>query len=217
MLFSSNIRLFPSAQIYGIEIGSRIRSFPSVLSSLTITLSSASDFYNLLDRLPADILSYLNVSLYDDEFFYLKTLHTQISSTRNLIDFSFNMSLKPMKNPSCLYGIIQFVSNILHNVKTLTILCRFIDGIFIDEDKFRNYLSFVYSVKNYKLFIEMNDLPAFNETAYAYPFWINKGIRVNIYRSKDEQIKRVRIYTLPLVSKVANLSNYSNDFYQLVK
>jgi hypothetical protein len=210
------------AKIYGIEIDHTIRSFSSFLSSLTITISSASDFYTLLSRLPADIIRYLNVSLYDNEFSYIKTFHSPISSAKNLIDFSFNMSLKPMKDPSSLYDIIRFVSSTLHHVRTLTILCRFVDGIYIDEDKFRNYLSFVYSVINYKLFIEMNNLSkpiydqmTFNETAYSYPFWIDKGIRVNIYRNKiDEQIKRVRIYTLPLVSKVIN---YVDDFYQLVK
>jgi len=202
------------AQIYGIEIDHRICSFSSVLCSLTITLSSASDFYILLSRLPADTLRDLNVSLYDDEFSYVKTFQSPISSARKLINFSFNMSLKAMNDASCLYDIIRFVSSTLHDVKTLTIRCRFADGIFIDEQKFRNYLSFLYSVNNSKLFIAMTNLSTFNETAYTYPFWIDKGVRVNIYRNKDEQIKRVRIYTLPLVSKVSNLPD---DFYHLVK
>jgi hypothetical protein len=109
-------------------------------------------------------------------------------------------------------------------VKTLTILCRFADGVFIDEEKFRNYLSFAYSINKYKLFIEMNNLPKpisgqsnFDETAYAYPFWIDKGVHVNIYRNKDNEIKRVRIYTLPLVSKISNLPKHSEDMYKLIK
>ncbi len=65
--------------------------------------------------------------------------------------------------------------------------------------------------------MQIYDQPVFNETAYSYPFWIEKGIRLNIYRDNDDQIKRVRIYTLPLVSKVSNLPGYSDDFYQLVK
>jgi hypothetical protein len=118
-----------------------------------------------------------------------------------------------MKNASCLYDIIRFISSTLHYIQTLTIICRFADGIFIDEEKLRNYLSFTYSVKKYKLFIEMNYLPksSFDEKAYTYPFWIEKGIHVNIYRNKDDQIKRVRIYTLPLDLKIVNLPNQSED------
>lgn len=197
-----------------------MHSLSSVLSSLSITLSSTSDFYALLRLLPADTLSQLNISLFDDEFFYMKTFESPISLPRKLIHFSFNMSLKEMKNPSSLYDLLRFISSTLHNIKTLTILCRFADDIFIDEEKFRNYLSFLYSINNYQLFIEMNNLfksTTFSETAYAYPFWIDKGIRVNIYRNEDKQIKRIRIYTLPLISKVANLPNYSDNFYQLVK
>ena len=209
--------MFITAKIYGIEIDHTISSFSSFLSSLTITISSASDFYTLLSQLPADTVRYLNVSLYDNEFSYIKTFHSPISSAKNLIHFSFNMSLKPMKDPSSLYDIIRFISNTLHYVQTSTIVCRFADGIFIDEEKFRHYLSFTYSVKNYKFFIEMNNLPMFNETAYSYPFWMDKGIRVNIYQAKDKQIKRVRIYTLPLVPKISNLPNDFDDFYQFDK
>jgi len=54
---------------------------------------------------------------------------------------------------------IWFISSKLHHIKTLTIFCQFADGVFIDEEKLRNYLSFTYSVNKYKLFIEMNNLP----------------------------------------------------------
>lgn len=216
--------IFISAKISGIEIDQSMRSLSSSLSSLSITLSSTYDFYTLLDRLPINTLRHLNVSLFDSEFCYTKTFLSRISLPTNLIDFSFNMSLIPMKNASCLYDIIRFVSSRLRHVKILTILCRFADGIFIDEENLRNYLSFIYSVKKYKLFIEMNNLPkpmfdqlAFDEKAYAYPFWIDKGVHTNIYRNKDDQIKRVRIYTLPLVSKISNLPTHPEDMYIFIK
>jgi hypothetical protein len=201
-----------------------MRSLSPSLISLSITLLSTYDFYTLLPLLPIDTILYLNISLCDSEFSYMKTCRSPISLATKLIDFSFNMSLIPMKDVSCLYNIIRFVSSTLRHVKTLTILCRFADGVFIDEEKFRNYLSFAYSINKYKLFIEMNNLPKpisgqsnFDETAYAYPFWIDKGVHVNIYRNKDNEIKRVRIYTLPLVSKISNLPKHSEDMYKLIK
>jgi len=196
-----------------------MHSLSTVLSSLSITLSSTYDFYTLLSRLSIDTIQYLNISLFDSEFSYTKTHRSPISLARKLTDFSFNISLIPMKTAECLYDIIRFISSTLHHIQTLTIICRFADGIFIDEEKLRNYLSFTYSVKKYKLFIEMNNLPksSFDETAYIYPFWIEKGIHVNIYRNKDEQIKRVRIYTLPLDSKIVNPPNNSEDIFKLIK
>jgi hypothetical protein len=185
----------------------------SVLRSLSITLSSTYDFYMLLSRLSFDTLRCLNISLFDSEFSYTKTLRSPISLATKLTDFTFNMSLKLMSDASCLYDIIRFISNTLRHVETLTILCRLADGISIDEDKLRDYLSLAYSVKKLKLFIEMNNLPNFDHKAYTNQFWIDGNIYVNIYRTKCNQIKRVRIYTLPLVSKI---SNHSEDMYKLI-
>lgn len=215
-LINSKLSIFILAKTYGIEIDRSMRSLSSSLYSLSITLASTSDFDTLLSQLSFDALSYLNISLLDSEFSYIKTIRSPISSATKLIDFTFNMSLKAMKNASCLYDIIHFVSSSLRHVETLTILCRLANGVSIDENKLRDCLSYIYSVKTFKLFIEMNNLLRinFNDIAYTSPFWIEKAVHVNVYRNKDNQIKRVRIYTLPLVS---NISNDFEDTYQLIE
>lgn len=196
-----------------------------MISSLSITLSSTYDFHALLPLLPTGTLRRLDVSLCDSQFSYMKTLHSPITFAKTLTDFSFNMTLKAVDDASSLYDILRFVSSALRSVTTLTILCRFADGIVIEEEKFRNYSSFLYSVNKYQLFVEMNNLSTpmddqstFNESEYAQPFWTARNVQVNIYRTKEKQIKCVRIYTLPLVPKVSNLPDYSdsNDWYKLL-
>lgn len=221
LIVSFNLYFIP-VKTYGLEINRSLRSLSNILSSITITLSSTYDFYAFLPLLPNDTLRHLDITLYDSEFSYIKTFRSPIALASKLISFSFNISLIPMTKASCLYDIIRFVSTTLRHLKTLTILCRFADGILIDEEKLRNYFSHCYSVDNYKLFIEMNDFPqpmfnqfTFDETAFSYPFWFNKDIHVNIYRNKDNEIKRVRIYTLPLVSKITNLLDLTQDIYKL--
>lgn len=71
-----------------------------------------------------------------------------------------------------------------------------------------NYLSFACSVKRFEIFIETNNLSNVDENAYAYPFWINKNIHINIYRNRINETKRIRIYTFyPTTRKLADLFN----------
>jgi len=44
-------------------------------------------------------------------------------------------------------------------------------------------------------------------------FGLIKMFMLIFYRDKNDEIKRVHIYTLPLVSKIANLPNNSEDIY----
>ena len=145
----------------------------------------------------------LTLGFYDDQYEYIKTFYSAIGVARQLTKFTFDMTLRPMKDPSSLYEIIRFVSDTLRYVQTLTILCRLADNIILDEDKFRHYLSFVYSVNEFRLFIEMNNLSqtTFDPSAYTYPFWTEKNIHVNIYRINDEEIRHVRIYTSTFFDK----------------
>lgn len=113
------------------------------------------------------------------------------------------MTLKAITDPLSFYGILRLVSTALRSVQTLTILCRFADGIVIDEEKFRYYLSFIYSVNKFQFHLEMNNLPptSFNQSAYEHSFWTEKNLHVNIYRSNAESIGHLRIYTLPCIYK----------------
>lgn len=153
----------------------------------------------------------------------MKTCRISNTFGTNLIDFIFDLTLIPIQNPSSLYDIIRFVSSSLRQVENFTILCRFSDGISFDEETFRSLLSFTYSVKKLQLFIEMNNstfIPFhqfnFNEKAYTYPFWIEKNLHANIYRNENDHIKRVRIYTLPLSTKIVNSPNHFDDTYQTI-
>ena len=124
-----------------------------------------------------------------------------------------------MKEASCLYNIISFVSSSLRHVETLTILCRLANGVLIDENKLQDKLSLIYSVKKFNLFIEMNNLflTNFNDIAYTSSLSSKEAVHVNVYRNKKNEIKRVRIYTLPLVSNITNIPNGSEDTYQLIE
>ena len=179
-------------------------------------MSSTYDFHTLLPLFSSKNFCALNIRLCDSEYGYIKGFCHSINSAKTLTEFTFDMTLKPITSPLSFYGIISLVSSVLRSVQTLTILCRFADGIVIDEEKFRYYLSSVYSVNKFRFFLEMNDLPqsSFNQSAYEHPFWTDKKIHVNIYRSNDEHIKHLRIYTLP---KKHHLPHQLNRSFQLVR
>ena len=209
--------VFLLARDHGIEISNRMQPLSSNLLSLSITLLSTYDLFTLIPRLSTKTLRCLHVSLFDSEFSYMKTYRLPITLATKLTDFTFDLSLVPIRSAASLYNVIRFVTDLLRSVSKLTILCRFADEIHVDEDKLRLYLSFAYSVKELKLFIEMKNLSNFDPTTFAYPFWTDRNVHVNISRNQDKQIQRACIYTLPLTRKIANLLNESQDIdYHLI-